>query len=189
MLRTPVLCLTTLCAFFAFADDEEKKPAELPEDAAAKSTFDKNLKPIVAAILKCEQVVLHEGLPHQDLEPELLQQELRTKKTVELGGFPFYLEPIALKDADEAKLQALSVNLASFQVYNAKFCDFHPDWCIEFKDGDKTYQVQICLSCHEAMFIGPDSKVIVDLSEKGFESFAAILRPLRKNRPERKASE
>jgi hypothetical protein len=75
----------------------------------------------------------------------------------------------------------------SFGRYGGeKLCGgFHPDWCIEFKNGDDVYQVHVCFGCHEARLYGPKNDVYSDLNDEVLRVFKAVLSPLQKNRPRR----
>src|SRR5262245_61259592 len=96
-----------------------------------------------AAVRKADVVALYEGLPHQMFEEQLLAEELHTKQTIRLQGYPFYQEPLPLKEADAKQLTELFCNPRSFRPIRAtgiyvKACGgFHPDYCIEWRNGDK----------------------------------------------------
>ena len=52
---------------------------------------------ILAGIQKTGDVRLYEGLPSDFWEPELLEQELKRKKTIRLQGYPVYEELLAIQ--------------------------------------------------------------------------------------------
>jgi hypothetical protein len=167
-----------LCAAAAAADLD--KP-DTPEN------FVKNLKPLVEGIAKARSVTLYEGLPHPLFERDLLKEELEKKKSVKFHGFPFYDEKIQPKPDDVKKLIALGSDKGSFQVYRGpKRCGgFHPDWLIEWKDGENVYQALICFHCGEAALYGPNNDLHTDLNTpKG--QLEQLLQAYRKNRPEAK---
>ena len=147
-----------------------------------------NLKPLVEGVKKAKIVTLYEGLPHQTWEAEQLKTEQASKKTVKLHGFPFYEELLALKDEDAKKLKDLFCAEDSFKAMapnSQKKCGgFHPDYCIEWKDDEVTYQVQVCFGCEEVRCYGPKVDLYCDITRKAFEQFVVILKPYRKNRPE-----
>ncbi|HEY1861915.1 MAG TPA: hypothetical protein VGG61_16255, partial [Gemmataceae bacterium] len=80
----------------------------------------------------------------------------------------------------------LCSNGASFRKYaGPKRCGgYHPDWCLQWKDGDNVYQVLICFGCHKARLYGPKYEQWTDLTSESFKEFAEVLKPYRKNRPE-----
>jgi hypothetical protein len=144
--------------------------------------------PIVEGIHKAAKVILYEGLPHQRWESALLEQELKAKKTIELHHFPFYQELLPLKDADSNKLLQLFSALSSLRSWRSlKRCGpFHPDYCLEFQDGMERYRVLICFGCFEVKCYGPDLEFYGDVTDEVAKELATILKPYRKNRPEKK---
>ncbi|MBY0232400.1 MAG: hypothetical protein K2W96_24240 [Gemmataceae bacterium] len=157
------------------------------DDAAEK--FKKEIGALAAGIGKAKTVVLHEGLPHQTFESELLAKELKAKKTAKVGGFPFYEETVGLKDAEKDGLLELLKAESSYKPFSGeKRCGgFHPDWAVEFKDGDDAYRVLICFGCGEAKILGPKkAELRTDLGEKVGGKLEALLKAKRKNRPEKK---
>ena len=151
--------------------------------------FEKHIKPLLAGIGKANDLVVHEGLPHQFWEPKALEKELKDKKTVEFHDFPFYETPIAIKEEDATRLSALCRDAKTFERYGGpKRCGgYHPDWCLTFKVGDEAYRVLICFGCHEARLFGPKNATFSDLDDEAMKKMGAILGPLRKNRPMREA--
>src|SRR5262249_45595205 len=108
-------------------------------------------KGFAEAIAKAEKVVLYEGLPHQQGERNLRKKELREKEVVWLHGHPYYAETPALKAADVEALTALVSRRESFHAWGGmKWCGgYHPDYLIEWSMGKETYQMAVCLGCHE----------------------------------------
>jgi len=146
-----------------------------------------HLKPLVEGVRKAKIVTLYEGLPHQAWEAEQLKTEQASKKTVPLHGFPFYEELLVLKDEDAKKLKDLFCAEDSFCAMKPnthKQCGgFHPDYCIEWKDGEVTYRVQVCFGCHEVRCYAPTVNLYCDFGPKAYESCKHILSTYRKNRP------
>lgn len=160
--------------------------AEVPPDrignGETQEYFDKNIKPLTAGIAGSKKVVLYEGLPHQFWERDILAKEMKEKKTVRLHDFPFYAEPIALKEEDAKYLTEVYGKAETFSRYRGpKKCGgYHPDWSIEWKDGDATYRANICIGCNEIRIYGPKNDVYCDgIPGKTVE----MLRGYRKNRP------
>jgi len=132
------------------------------------------------------QLNLYEGLPHQFYEAEVLTSELRSKKTIELNGYPFYEEALPLKAEDQEKIVALIKSDQAFKPRNAdatKTCGgYHPDYCLEWKHEGNVCRLQICFGCYEAKWFGPKAEVYCDIDE-AYHPLAKILKPYRKNRP------
>ena len=56
------------------------------------------------AIQQADQVILYEGLPHQYWDGDLLEKELKTKKTVEILKYPFYAETLDMDTSDKKRI-------------------------------------------------------------------------------------
>lgn len=146
-----------------------------------------NIRPLVALVGKAKTVVLYEGLPHQYREKVVLEQELKNKKTVQLGGYPFYDTAIKPGEAEAKKLVALCTDQKTFSRWTGeKLCGgYHPDWCIEFHTAEGVCRVHVCYGCGEAHVDGPKNNVESDFNDDALEQIATILQTYRKNRPER----
>jgi hypothetical protein len=146
------------------------------------TNFD-NHKPLAAGIAKADRVTLYEGLPHEASESG--QQELKTKKTVRLHGYPFYAEPLALKESDGKRLTDLVTEASSFAPYRGpKKCGgFHPDYCVEWRVGDEVYRCLVCFGCQEVKLYGPKADLYCDVSQPAYAKLGELLRPYRKQRP------
>lgn len=175
-------CLSTIASLLVAL-----QPAWADEPKETDTNFD-NHKPIAAGVRKATKVVLHEGLPHQTFEREELARELKAKKTEQLNGFPFYAETLPLKPEDAKKLTDLFCEPKSFVKFQGyKLCGgFHPDYCIEWQDGKDVYRVHVCFGCHEVKCFGPKIELYCDVRGEAYKEFERILKPYRKNRPEKK---
>jgi hypothetical protein len=146
-----------------------------------------NYAPLAAGVRKANKVILYEGLPHQFFEEGLLESELNTKKTVYYHGYPFYLEPLELKEPDIKELTDLFCDPKSFRAMppnSGKACGgFHPDYAIEWHDGNDVYRVLICFGCYEIKVFGPRNSLYCDIASDAYKKFERILKPYRKNRP------
>src|SRR6476646_8336235 len=91
-----------LLAWVAVAITGYPGAADTPE-----STKFEDLKPLIETVANADKLILHEGLPHPANEAELFESEKKTKKTVTIAGWPFYTEPLELKEADKTKLVEL----------------------------------------------------------------------------------
>jgi uncharacterized sulfatase len=139
-------------------------------------------------IARAKGITIYEGLPHQRWEMDLLDKELKTKQTVELNGFPFYQEKRLLEPEDAAALARTLSDVKSFEVWSGgKFCGgYHPDYCLEWRDGEDIFRAQICLGCHEITFFGKDLEIYCDIHEDAFEKLEPVLKKYQKNRPRAK---
>jgi hypothetical protein len=63
--------------------------------------------PVYDTVRQADRLTVYEGLPHPMYEEEAFQEELKTRKTMQLSGFPFYREPLDLKDQDVQTLRGL----------------------------------------------------------------------------------
>ncbi len=153
--------------------------------------FEQSIDPFMRAIRNCEALTLHEGLPHPRWEPELLEQELQQKETIQIHGFHFYRAPLEVKLAEKRNLRRLCSQARSFQPYSgSKFCGgFHPDWCLTWKNGDAVYQVLVCLGCQEAQIHGPTSGLWTDFAPHAAGDLKYWLAKYGRQRPPSQAEE
>lgn len=155
-------------------DMSTKKPSSFAESRA-----------LVAAIAEADTVTVWEGLPHPMWEKHLLEMELLHKKTIEVHGFPFYQDPLEISVEDAKQLIALFRGPDLFKKpMVGKLCGgFHPDYRLVFRAGANTYEVLICLTCHEASFFGPSADSSCDIEEPAYQRFQRFLKRFVKNRP------
>jgi hypothetical protein len=166
-----------------------QRKEEMENETKALTHFAVNLGPFLAELTQAELnqtegLVLYEGLPHQKAV-ELLAEERRTKKTIQIDGFDFYAEPLKLKPTDAFELRDLLSKFGTYRPYGGpKFCGgYHPDWCLQWSVNHHTYRICICLGCHEAKLLGTDTRVTTDLDESAYEQLSDTLRTYRKNHP------
>lgn len=132
-----------------------------------------------------DRITLYEGLPHQLYESAKLAQE-KQKSTIEKGGFPFYRDPLALKDADARALGAILANAGTFQPFGGeKKCGgFHPDYALVASSNGEEVTYLICFGCGEVMVYGSGrSETRYDLDRDARTRLGDILKPYQKNRP------
>src|SRR5437867_5072942 len=89
------------------AYDEHARPHQTDTDF-------NNLPTLLSGIQEHGEVLLYEGLPHDFWEAELLQSELRRKKTLKLHGYPFYEELLVLKSDDAEQLTTFFSDRTNF---------------------------------------------------------------------------
>lgn len=147
------------------------------------------LVPFKVSVSEARSLTLFEGLPHQFWEAEELKKELSQKPTVQLHGFPFYEQTLAVEPRDASKLKVLFLSAETFQLYPAgvvhvKQCGgFHPDYVVRWTTGDRVYDVLICFGCEEARCYGPCREVYCDISPAALKEFESTLTPYRRSRP------
>ena len=132
-----------------------------------------------------EKITLYEGLPHQMYESGKLAEE-KTKPTVEKGGFPFYRDPLALKDADAKALGTILANPDTFEPFGGeKKCGgFHPDYALVASSKGEEFTYLICFGCGEVTVYGSGrSETRYDLGRDARTRLEELLKPYQKNRP------
>lgn len=141
-------------------------------------------RPPVASVKPSDKLTLYEGLPHQFFERKALEQE-KKKPTVELGGFPFYREPLDLKNDDLQTLKNLIGDAGTLKPFSgAKKCGgFHPDYAVEWQSGKDVHRYLICFGCWEAKVIGPQGEAMYDVAPNARDRLKTLLEPYRRNRP------
>ena len=110
---------------------------------------------------------------------------MRTKPTVNLHDFHFYRDPldISIRDQDELRKQIADPN-AFQEGFEDHLCGgFHPDFQIEWRVGNETIQMQICLGCHEVRLYGPNELFRYDIKDDAYQALAGLLRKHHKNLP------
>jgi hypothetical protein len=157
--------------------------ARPPEGLAGKDL--NQFTSISEGVARAASLTLLEGLPHTMLEADQVREELASKETVRLHGFPFYKRPLVVPAEAIPPLRRLSSAAGSYQSYRGpKMCGgFHPDYCLVWEDGKATYHLLICFGCHEMKLYGPKSELIVDISDDAFRKFKSILTAFHDQRP------
>ncbi len=160
---------------------------------AEKKQFREGITDLMAKMEAVKNATLYEGLPHQHSEGDLLAKELKEKQTITLHQFAFYKEPIAMPEEVERKLRNLCLDSTQFEHINRwemKFCcEFHPDWCLEFRETENVYHIQICFGCNEATIFGPNGMLHGKINETAAIKLDRLLKPLQKNRPRKPEKE
>lgn len=135
-------------------------------------------------------LVLHEGLPHQHFEAELLKKELADKKTRKIGDHAFYKETLGLEAGVADKLIGILSNGANYRPIPegmAKACGgFHPDYAIQWSEGGEMAYALVCFGCDEIKFARARAPAHYDLAPGASRQLKALLSPHRKNRPKRR---
>jgi len=143
--------------------------------------------PISEGIKRAATLTLYEGLPHQHWEAQQLEKELAAKKTVRFHGYPFYERSLAISTNEVELLRRLSADTESYWSYGGeKLCGgYHPDYCLEWKDGEATYHLLICFGCDEMKLYGPKSELLLDIRTDVMKKFESVLKKHRSQRPKK----
>src|SRR5262249_4918424 len=78
---------------------------------------DSDLTLFTDPVRRADRIVLYEGLPYQGYEERLFEQERRTKPLRELKAYPFYDEPLNLRDDDVTRLTEILGDPATFRRF------------------------------------------------------------------------
>lgn len=160
--------------------------------AAGCSDSPRDYEPIATLVAKADTVTLYEGLPREGGEDELLKQELAEKKTFEFGGYPFYAEPMPLSKEDAAVLTAIfdGRDALSDEPPGGNKCGgFHPDFAVEWENGEDVARVQICIGCHEIKAFSKTTELWLSLSDQAVEKLRTLLKDRWQHRPKSRVSE
>jgi hypothetical protein len=152
----------------------EKKPAT---DVAS-------YKPIAASAGKAKEVIVFEGFPHPLLEAKVFKKEKEERNQFRYQGHVFYQNRPKVKDKDAEALKKILADSKGFTAWRGeKKCGgFHPDYMIQWKDGDDLYRVLICYNCKEIMAYGPKGAMRLDMGRAG-DSLQATLKRYQVLRP------
>ena len=138
----------------------------------------------------CPVTTLHEGLPHQHWERQVLFTEMQSKPTLQAHDFHFYTTPMHVTAEDDSAMRRVFETKGIFCEWSGyKLCGgFHPDWLLEWtaKDGTR-FEMLLCFGCNEAKVFGPNGMSYYDLKASAAEELEEILKRYRKQRPARKA--
>ncbi len=143
-------------------------------------------KQLAESLQAAKDIKLYEGLPHQHFEPQLLEYELESSKTITFDEFPFYATPLELSKEDSTALTDLFCKADSFAPLDltaAKACGgFHPDYCLTWRVGSNTYLALLCFGCREVKSSGNGLELHADIRESACDTFVLALQPYQKNR-------
>ena len=127
---------------------------------------------------------VYEGLPHQLREADLLEQEKRRPDIATIGGFPFYTLSVAVNERQATQLKEILGDNGRYYRYTVETdCGpFHPDFAVEWTDGDVTHRMLICFSCSEARILSDDLEENYNL--KGVSDLKSLLSKYSSKRPQ-----
>lgn len=121
------------------------------------------------SVAAAKQLMVHEGLPHQSDERELLQQELKRGDVTKIAKFPFYTPARPAMTARLQELLADPKNLGEWRG-GGLCCVFHPDYCVSWSVDGKTFSALICLGCHEVILVEGNQQLHYKLEDRAYES-------------------
>ena len=106
-------------------------------------------------IKNTDSVFVYEGLPHQMFESELLKTEQKRKDTTTIAGYPFYTPKAQVQGKAEVAIKTIIAGSSNFIRFRGeKLCGgFHPDYAVEWSDGDKMYSILFCYGCGEVLIV------------------------------------
>jgi hypothetical protein len=103
----------------------------------------------------------------------------------ELGGFPFYQPPLAVKPDDAVVLREVLSEARTFPPFSGeKLCGgFHPDFALEWNCGGSSCYSLLCFGCVEVVSIAPGVVLRTDLAREAFVRLYNVLHLYRVSRP------
>jgi hypothetical protein len=164
-MRFAVICT---CLFLVTAiRSEEKDP----------STDMANLKPLSAGIEKAGALKVYIGVSRIPTAPLPPGAKVPEEKTVKVRGYKFHEKTYAAGEKESTQLKALVGNEKNFSKWlGPKPCGgFHPNYCLEWKDGEKVYEVFLCYGCEEAKIFGPNADLYVNTARETLKAFSEVL--------------
>jgi hypothetical protein len=140
---------------------------------------------VLLSIAQASDVVVYEGLPHQSREAKLLAEELKTKETVELHGFPFYKQTLSISHEDQRLLATALSDTHGYRLNKkgtVKTCGgFHPDYAVNWTADGRDNCVLVCFGCCDLRVYGGEHEAIYSIRNSRLEN---ALQSYRQNRPE-----
>lgn len=159
-MRIAVCCALAAAALLAPVRAEDK-----PRYATDVASY----KAVAASAGQAKELLLFEGFPHPRNEKKLFDKERAERNQFRYQGHVFYQNRPRLRDKDAAALKKILADSTGFLAWRGeKKCGgFHPDYMVQWKDGDDIYRVLICFGCSEVMAYGPKGAVRLDMGTAG----------------------
>ena len=175
-----LLLFLAVCAVSCCSGCQRSRRQLTGEDASKFALMSKGIS-------NATSLALYEGLPHQTFEHTQLTNELATKKTIRRHEFPFYERPLRVTATDVELFRRLSASADSFAPYlGPKNCGgFHPDYCLAWNEAGNSYELLICLGCHEMKIYAASQELLVDIEREAYYQVNMALQKYRDQRPER----
>lgn len=146
-------------------------------------------KPYLSSVIEAEVIYVHEDLPHQSWESDLLKEELKRKDTTKIWKYPFYTPKTKAHDIKD--LQKVLGDLNIIKVYRGpKRCGgYHPDYCISWQKESSTFYALVCYGCGEIVFYDSKSFIIYDIEDEALRGLKDLLQGYQKKRPKKDKSD
>lgn len=125
---------------------------------------------LVAAIEQSTAMVLYKGFSSVD-------HPYTAEPVITFASYQFYEKPLPLTPDEAARLTALCCNPESFNLNpESWFCDFHEDYCVEWRSEEQAVQLVFCFSCDEVYGLKRGGKF--KMAMRSPDVFRAIFPPL-----------
>lgn len=135
------------------------------------------------SLVAANKLVVYEGLPHPMGELFLLDQEKERKDITKIAGSFFYSPAVEAKDPANLK-KLLGDARGIYPFHSPKLCgEFHPDYAIEWASVGRVYQVLICYTCREMLYLEGNRKIVYDLDMGACSAIRTVLAPHALKRP------
>lgn len=175
MLRTITLLASIAILLTGCSSPDEQTP--LGKEVSSK---------IRQAIKDSAHIYVHEGLPHQMFERDLLATESQRTDTIEIGSFRFYTPSVSASNPNLLKSILSSADSIILHEPNTfKLCGgFHPDYAIEwFGPNRKRYHALICFGCADIIYTDGENNFSYELEKEAYKTLKDTLSHYSKKRP------
>lgn len=124
----------------------------------------------VADLGSGEDARVYRGLAHPQTEASRYRRQVAAGGWIEIEGFKFFRQPLAVPTATVASVLELYRQPSSHQAWGPKdTCGgFHPDYALVWPGDGRRRVLQLCYGCHEWKFFGPGGTVLTDISEEAY---------------------
>jgi hypothetical protein len=136
-------------------------------------------------IAYADSVVVYEGLPNSFGEEQLLERELKRVASTKIDDQLFYVRKHEASEDDAEEITRLfeSGNITRPYVGPKECGGFHADYAVVWSKGEAKFRALVCFGCHEVLAMGPDGKVITDMTDSGYKELRAALGRYERERP------
>lgn len=130
-----------------------------------------------AEIKKAGTLVVYKGFPRRHELPDDAP-EPKKDPNIAIDGYVFQPHAYAVDEKAVAKLREICSTKDAFKKWRGpKKCGgYHPDYCLQFKNGDTVTSVLLCYGCNEAKFFGSKANLYVDADAGALEAMQIILK-------------
>lgn len=120
---------------------------------------------LMRSLKQAHTLSIYEGLPHQENQAALFQQESQRKDSMRIAGFLFYSPAITPAEQDLTTLAQLFSEPANISAFSGeKRCGgFHPDYAIAWAHNNDNAYALICFGCGEIIYSYKDKRQRFDL--------------------------